>query len=112
MQDPNKLARLKESYDSLMDAMDIVGFTTEEQDSMFQILSGILALGNIEFELDGEVCKVTNSESLNLAAQILGLRADELQDVLTRNVIFTAGQEIVRNYTMEQATGMKKFQVF
>lgn len=36
------LQALKEAYENLVNAMDIVGFTTEEQENMFTVLAGNL----------------------------------------------------------------------
>jgi len=57
-------------------AMDAVGIAKGEQDGLFQLVAGVLHLGNVEFEpsADGEACSVleAKAESLHLASELLG----------------------------------------
>ncbi|XP_015769761.1 PREDICTED: myosin-1-like [Acropora digitifera] len=47
-----KIKKNKALFDELLNAMDTVGFLDEEQQDMFIVLSGILNLGNVVFEMD------------------------------------------------------------
>ncbi len=40
----------KEEYDLLIDAINVLGFTPEEKDSMFKITAGILNFSNMKFK--------------------------------------------------------------
>lgn len=37
-------------YESLRESMTVVGINEQEQSNLFQLLSGLLRLGNIEFQ--------------------------------------------------------------
>ena len=44
----------KSMWDEMYQCMEVVGFSQAEKDSLFSILSGILHLGDVEFEGDEE----------------------------------------------------------
>lgn len=58
-------------------AMDAVGIARAEQDDLFQLVAGVLHLGNVDFDpsADGEESSVmegAKAESLRLASELLG----------------------------------------
>ncbi|KAG7246749.1 hypothetical protein CRUP_002012, partial [Coryphaenoides rupestris] len=50
----------KELFNSVMDALKVLGFTEEESRDMFKLLSGVLQLGNIEFMTVGGAQIINN----------------------------------------------------
>lgn len=58
---------MKENFDNLRDAMDLVGFSDFEQELLFEMTAGCLTLGNINMSENdqNEVCIDINSPELN-----------------------------------------------
>jgi len=93
--------------------MDAVGITYEEQVALFQMVAGVLHLGNVDFESspDGEESsvrrkfgagnndgEVDNGESaLDVAAEFLGLAPERLAEALTTRVRQLPGGKTVRS---------------
>lgn len=44
----------RKQYDELVNAMDLVGFTDEEEENLFSIIAGVLHLGNVVFDMDDD----------------------------------------------------------
>uniref|UniRef100_A0A3Q2P7Q5 Myosin X, like 1 n=1 Tax=Fundulus heteroclitus TaxID=8078 RepID=A0A3Q2P7Q5_FUNHE len=88
----------KELYNSVMEALKVLGFAEEEIRDMFKLLSGVLQLGNMEFMLAGGAQITTNN-----ASELLGLDAFQLSEVLTQRSIILRGEEICSPLTIEQA---------
>lgn len=57
-------------FQVVKDAMDVVGFQSSEQDHIFQIIAGVLHLGQIEFKQEGHYAKVKNHEVVKIAAEV------------------------------------------
>lgn len=95
----------REEYDELVNAMDWVGFTDEQQDNIFSILASVLNLGNIDVQANdiNEAVVSATSEPLRVAARVLGFGHQQLLDVITCSVTYTRGEPIRRNYTREQS---------
>jgi myosin protein heavy chain len=77
------------------EAMEIMGFSEEDIDSVFRIVSGILHLSNLPLTpgpADTTVLK--DKRELNIAAGLLQVNADQLENALLRPRI-KAGTEIV-----------------
>jgi myosin heavy subunit len=66
----------RDDFASTRAAMDAVGIARAEQDELFQLVAGVLHLGNVDFvpSADGEACSVLEAkeESLRLASKLLG----------------------------------------
>ncbi|XP_013394776.1 myosin-IIIb isoform X2 [Lingula anatina] len=96
--------RLSMAYEEVVNHMDLVGFNADEQEDLFVILSGVLNLGNVTFEMnDHEAAFVTDKTKVQAAASLLGVEAKDLEEVLTFTETFARGESIRRNYTTEQA---------
>ncbi|XP_008397964.1 unconventional myosin-X isoform X2 [Poecilia reticulata] len=92
----------KELYNSVMEALKVLGFTEEEIRDMFKLLSGVLQLGNMEFMLAGGA-QITTKQVVSNASELLGLDAFQLSEVLTQRSIILRGEEICSPLTIEQA---------
>lgn len=53
----------KKQYDELVNAMDLVGFTDEEEDNLFSIIAAILHMGNVTFEMDDDEASFVEDEN-------------------------------------------------
>ncbi|KAK9275460.1 hypothetical protein L1049_022727 [Liquidambar formosana] len=82
-------------------AMDVVGISEEEQESIFRVVAAILHLGNINFakgeEIDSSVVKDEKSRfHLNITAELLKCDAKNLEDALIKRVMVTPEEVITR----------------
>uniref|UniRef100_A0AAQ6A804 Myosin X, like 1 n=1 Tax=Amphiprion ocellaris TaxID=80972 RepID=A0AAQ6A804_AMPOC len=91
----------KELFNSVMEALKVLEFTEEEIRDMFKLLSGVLQLGNIEFMTAGGA-QITTKQG-RCSAELLGLDAFQLSEVLTQRSIILRGEEICSPLTIEQA---------
>ncbi|CAG5119104.1 unnamed protein product, partial [Candidula unifasciata] len=99
-------ASLLKRYEELVNAMDLVGFTDEEQADMFAVIAGVLQLGNITFGVSDTDDTISISESqlsLKASAELLGIDTSEIAACLTCMVTVTKGEHVIRNYNKDQA---------
>lgn len=80
----------------LKEAFDIMGFSTEEVESIFSCLALILHLGNVEFtSWKSEQANFTPESRIDIIASMLGVLEDELSRNLLRPKV-KAGREYVQ----------------
>ena len=73
-----------ESYRVVQQAMGVVGASESERASVFRLLSGILLLGNVDFEDSGAAgSQVTSGDELGKVAELLQVDPDEPEKALT-----------------------------
>lgn len=91
-------------YNELVAALNAVGFTEEEQETIHCMLAAIIHLSNIQFEGDDKsYIKSTSNESVKHAARLLQLDEAGLIKCLTVLQTVTRGEHIERLYTTSQA---------
>ncbi|XP_061172927.1 myosin-IIIb-like [Saccostrea echinata] len=95
----------KKQYEELVNAMDLVGFTDEEEENLFSIIAGVLHLGNVTFDMDDNDASFVEDENgpIKMAAKVLGIGGGELIGTLTNMVTFTRGEQVKRHYTKAMA---------
>ncbi|CAM9704475.1 unnamed protein product [Heterosigma akashiwo] len=96
-----------------MEAFSIVGITEAEVDSMMQVVSAVLHLGNLQFEAapnpdrenqdDISVVTAETWADAEVCAELLGVGAQALQRALTYKVIETVGERYETPLTPEQS---------
>ncbi|GFO14637.1 myosin-iiib [Plakobranchus ocellatus] len=97
---------LSEQKADLINAMDLVGFTDQEQVDVFAVIASVLHLGNINFHVNDADDSTSVSDSngpVKIAAKLLGIESSEVEACLTCMVNVTKGEYVKRNYTMDQA---------
>ncbi|RWR96090.1 myosin-6-like protein [Cinnamomum micranthum f. kanehirae] len=97
-----------EEYLATRRAMDVVGISGDEQESVFRIVASILHIGNIEFkkgkEIDSSEPKDENAWfHLRTAAELLMCDVKALEDSLCKRVIVTRGETITKSLDPESA---------
>ncbi|KAL8615976.1 hypothetical protein ACOMHN_034652 [Nucella lapillus] len=122
------LPMLHEQYEDLVNAMDMVGFTDEEQEDMFTVIAAVLHLGNVTFDMDdsdaamvkdpngavkmtSKLLGVETEEVIGCLTSVvtvtweklLGVETEEVIGCLTSVVTVTRGEYVKRTYTREQA---------
>ncbi|KAK3097735.1 hypothetical protein FSP39_012604 [Pinctada imbricata] len=96
---------LKKRYEDLLNAMDLVGFTDEEQYDMFNMIAAVLHMGNVTFSDDDNDAAYVEDDNgaVKYAATLLGIGSEELIGTLTSMVTYTRGEQVKRNYTSQQS---------
>uniref|UniRef100_A0A3Q2EJL6 non-specific serine/threonine protein kinase n=1 Tax=Cyprinodon variegatus TaxID=28743 RepID=A0A3Q2EJL6_CYPVA len=112
MQDILSRKLYKEQFDAIQECFRNIGFTEEEVNSVYRILSGILNTGNIEFTAitshnHTDKSDVPNSEALENAASLLSIGSEELQEALTSQCVVTRGETIIRTNTVDKAADVR-----
>ncbi|NWS60894.1 MYO1F protein, partial [Chunga burmeisteri] len=70
-------------FHETMNAMQVIGIRGEDQQLVLQIVGGILHLGNISFQEEGNYAQVENADSLAFPAYLLGIDQDRLNEKIT-----------------------------
>ncbi|XP_019384614.1 PREDICTED: unconventional myosin-Ig [Crocodylus porosus] len=95
----------KSNYKAVADAMQVIGFSPEEVDSVHRILATILHLGNVHFVMPGEAVEV---EDMALVSHVATLTATEpeklLQALLYRTVAAGGGEVIAKGHSATEAS--------
>lgn len=76
----------KENFKDTKAAMEWVGIRKSEIDEIFQLIGGILVLGNIEFK-GSDKAKIERNGALEQAAELLGLKVQTLGNALTKKTV-------------------------
>lgn len=86
---------------------ETIGFKSQEVNSIYSLLAGVLHLGNLTFFQDEGVhndgkCHVSNKNSLLIISQLLGVDEKELQIALTECYIVTRGETVTRSNSLQE----------
>uniref|UniRef100_A0A0L8IHL0 Myosin motor domain-containing protein n=1 Tax=Octopus bimaculoides TaxID=37653 RepID=A0A0L8IHL0_OCTBM len=105
---PSILAFNSQKFQTIKQCFDIIGFTPEEVDELFCVLSSILHIGNIDFTAQetrhgSDSCTVIDNTIINNVANLLGVDPKELIDSLTSTGILARGEVIIRCNTRNEA---------
>nr|KAF6398725.1 myosin XVA [Molossus molossus] len=96
-----------DDFHRLLAAMEVLGFSGEDQDSIFRILASILHLGNVYFEkyeTDAqEVASVVSAREIQAVAELLQISPEGLQKAITFKVTETIREKIFTPLTVESA---------
>uniref|UniRef100_A0A8C1IH99 Osteoclast-stimulating factor 1 n=1 Tax=Cyprinus carpio TaxID=7962 RepID=A0A8C1IH99_CYPCA len=77
----------KTEFKDTMAAMSVVGLSLEAQDTVLQIVAGILHLGNIAFREEGNYAVVESEDFLAFPSYLLGINQDGLKSKLTSRIM-------------------------
>eukprot|EP00049_Salpingoeca_infusionum_P017711 m.354083 g.354083 ORF g.354083 m.354083 type:complete len:962 (-) comp16916_c0_seq1:372-3257(-) len=89
---------LKDMYAELAECIEIVGFSAQEINNLWSLISGVLHTGDIEFGGDEEAYIVSTDDIIAKATNQLGVVRDAMTEALTTSVNMTRGEAIVRKY--------------
>ncbi|KAM6055069.1 LOW QUALITY PROTEIN: unconventional myosin-XV [Chlamydotis macqueenii] len=96
-----------EDFRRLLNTMEALGFSVEEQNSIFRILSSVLHLGNVYFEKYEtdcqEVATVVSATEIRTVAELLQVSPEGLQKAITFKVTETLREKIFTPLTVESA---------
>uniref|UniRef100_A0A9I9DGT7 Myosin-2-like n=1 Tax=Cucumis melo TaxID=3656 RepID=A0A9I9DGT7_CUCME len=90
----------------LVEALDILQFTKEDQEHAFGLLAAVLWIGNITFQIiDSENhVEVMANEAVANAAKLMGCSPNELKLVLSTHKVQSGNDSIAKKMTLRQAT--------
>ncbi|XP_038685898.1 myosin-2 [Tripterygium wilfordii] len=93
----------------LMEALDIIQICKEDQEQVFAMLTAVLWLGNISFQvIDNENhVQVLADEAVNIAARLLGCSMQELMLALSTHKIQAGKDIITKKLTLQQAIDVR-----
>ncbi|XP_059424230.1 unconventional myosin-Ie-like [Carassius carassius] len=77
----------KKEFEDTMAAMSVVGLSLDAQDTVLQIVAGILHLGNIAFREEGNYAVVESEDFLAFPSYLLGIKQDGLKSKLTSRIM-------------------------
>lgn len=97
----------RSKFIAIHNCFETIGFKSQEVNSIYSLLAGLLHLGNLTFVQDEGVhndgkCHVTNNNSLLIISQLLGIDNKELQDSLTQRSIVTRGETLIRPNSLQE----------
>uniref|UniRef100_A0A3B4GV90 Myosin XVA n=1 Tax=Pundamilia nyererei TaxID=303518 RepID=A0A3B4GV90_9CICH len=96
-----------EDFRRLLSAMDILCFTSEEQNGIYRLLSSVLHLGNIYFQphlAEGqEVASVVSTQEIRVVAELLLVSPEGLEKSVTFKLTDTVREKIYTPLTVESA---------
>ncbi|NXJ92310.1 MYO15 protein, partial [Corythaixoides concolor] len=96
-----------EDFRRLLNTMEVLSFSVEEQNSIFRVLSSVLHLGNVYFEKYEtdcqEVATVVSATEIRTVAELLQVSPEGLQKAITFKVTETLREKIFTPLTVESA---------
>ncbi|XP_066291103.1 unconventional myosin-XV-like isoform X2 [Branchiostoma lanceolatum] len=93
-----------EDFTGILAALDVLGFTADETDTVFCIVAAVLHLGNVYFgRNEEEIATVISQSELRVAAELLQLPFDGLHSAVTAKLTEALGEKIYSSYSVEQA---------
>lgn len=96
-------------FTQLKSAFGLLGFKTEQMNTVWRILAAVLHLGDLSF---GEVATDDNTDNkshvmelapLHRVSKLLGIEAIDLLEALTSSSVVTRGETITRNNSVSEA---------
>ncbi|NXP85535.1 MYO15 protein, partial [Passerina amoena] len=96
-----------EDFRRLLNTMEVLNFSVDEQNSIFRILSSVLHLGNVYFEKYEtdcqEIATVVSATEIRTVAELLQVSPEGLQKAITFKVTETQREKIFTPLTVESA---------
>uniref|UniRef100_A0A8C2HZF2 Unconventional myosin-Id n=1 Tax=Cyprinus carpio TaxID=7962 RepID=A0A8C2HZF2_CYPCA len=105
-QDLSALSSINDSADfkAVTDAMKVIGFTTEEIQTVYKILATILHLGNLKFGSDGDVTLIENSKLVSVLGDLLSTKDENVEKALLYRTVATGRDVIDKQHTHQEAS--------
>ncbi len=97
----------KSKFLMIQNCFEIIGFKSQEVNSIYSLLAGVLHLGNLSFiqhegvHNDGK-CHATDKQLLVIISSLLGVDEKELQDALTQSSIVTRGETVIKSNSLQE----------
>ncbi|XP_050539166.1 unconventional myosin-XV isoform X10 [Daktulosphaira vitifoliae] len=97
-----------EDFQSLMSAMQVLGFTSEEQDTIFRILASVLHLGNVYFHRKQlkhgqEGVEIGSDAEIRWTGHLLRLDVEGIKEALTTKTTEARNERVLTALNIDQA---------
>ncbi|TSK28291.1 Unconventional myosin-Ig [Bagarius yarrelli] len=92
----------RQSYREVMNALQVIGFSQEEVDSIYKILATILLLGNLQFVSDGESVELLGDDPVTHIADLTSSENESVYKALLYRTVATGGGEVIAKGHSEQ----------
>uniref|UniRef100_A0A665W795 Unconventional myosin-Ig-like n=1 Tax=Echeneis naucrates TaxID=173247 RepID=A0A665W795_ECHNA len=79
------------SHKAVISALEVIGFSKEEINSIYQILASILLLGNLQFESDGESVQILGQEAVNQISELTATEPESVSKTLLYRTVACFG---------------------
>ncbi|KAL7293199.1 hypothetical protein TKK_0013344 [Trichogramma kaykai] len=93
----------KSDYKAVVNAMSTLGFTQMESQTIWNIVAGVLHLGNITFSLNEDKVNINDDKPLKDAAHLLAVDPSDLRAALIQRVIAAGGEVMQKTHTLVEA---------
>lgn len=99
----------KYEFSRLKQSMEMVGFSAEKQRRLFNVLSAVLLLGNVEFfpkkstYHHDESVQVRNQDGVAVISELLKVKHDTLLAALTSKRVKASGETLIMQYKLPEA---------
>jgi len=80
----------KTQFESITKALDCIGFTEDEKNTLFNCIAAVLHIGNLVYkadEIDDEKVKIENPNVCSTIAELLGVKVEDLVNALTYRTV-------------------------
>ncbi|GAB2230708.1 hypothetical protein Droror1_Dr00014991 [Drosera rotundifolia] len=93
-------------FNNLKDALDTVQIRKEDQESLFSLLSVVLWLGNVSFQVvdDENHVEAVVDEAVRTVSRLMGCSVQDLKLVLCMRKLQAGKDNIAKSLTLQQAT--------
>ncbi|XP_071509587.1 unconventional myosin-XVI-like [Diadema antillarum] len=93
-------------FQAVRDCLRLIGFSTEDEESLFSVLASILLLGDLNFtcQENSEAAVLTNPEAAEKAGELLHIPGDEIVGAILSETTYTRGESITKYRTPVQAS--------
>jgi len=96
--------KMKAMYDELVECFALVGFAQEEEENLWQMLAGILHLGDVEFGGETDSAYVVSEEDiLQKVANQLCVDLEPLRAAMLERTMTARGEVTIRQYNQHEA---------
>ena len=93
----------RETWKELLQALETVGFSPEEQGDLFHVTCGLLHASNLTFTGDDAIALDRTNPSLKHTTELFGVDPEALNESLTKCRIEARGEVLYKNLTLLQA---------
>ena len=101
-----------DTYKELLQAFDTVGFSSEDQIQLFQVITGLLHMSNMTFH---ECAGTSDSSTLNTknpslahVLNLFGVQVQSLTEALCTCTLIVRGETMIKNLTVDKAEKAKE----
>ncbi|XP_071551474.1 unconventional myosin IC isoform X2 [Panulirus ornatus] len=92
------------SFEAVDHALDILNFTTDEQEAIWGVVGAIIHLGNVSFKADDDgLAKVVDETPVKNCSKLIGCDSAELLKALTHRTIEARGDVVTSPLNPDQA---------